>query len=110
MEQKVAIMQGDFHSGAGFAGDDEIVQIVVVFDVTQDVKGIRVFQAVDELAAFAAAVGVINNGVDLADVGVHAEAQEKHLEQRHGEGKEECAGIAAHMQSFLIKDGAETSE
>src|SRR6266852_2081999 len=110
VEETVGIVDGDFDADTRFAGDDEIVQIVIVFDVAEDVKRVGIFQAVNELAAFAAAVGVVYSGIDLANVGINAEAEEKHLQQRHGEGKEESARIAANVKSFFVKDGAKTAK
>src|SRR6266852_5557770 len=110
VEETVGIIDGDFDADTRFAGDDEIVQIVIVFDVAEDVKRVGIFQAVNELAAFAAAVGVVYSGIDLANVGINAEAEEKHLQQRHGEGKEESARIAANVKSFFVKDGAKTAK
>ena len=110
VKKTVGIINGNLDANAGLAGDDEIVQIVIVFDVAEDVKRVGVFQPVNKLAAFAAAVGVINDGVDLANVGVNPEAEEKHLEQRHGEGEEESARVATDMKRFLVEDSTETAK
>ncbi len=110
VEQAVRVIDGDFDAHARLAGDDQIVQIMIILNVAEDVKGVGVFQAVNELAAFTAAIRVVNDGIDLADVGVHAVAEQEHLEQRHGQREEERARIAAHVKSFFIKDGAETAK
>src|SRR5690242_21033028 len=83
---------------------------MISFHETGQVERVRVAQAVEQFAAFAAAVGVVNGGVDLADVGVNAEAQQKHLQYRNNQRKKEGAEVAAHVQRFLVKDGAETAE
>src|SRR5258705_10269384 len=92
------------------AGDDFTVEVAIVFDIAANVKRVGVFQAIDELAAFAAAVRIVDDGVDLADVGVDAEAEYDHLQQRNHQRKEECGRIAAHVQRFLEEDGTETAE
>ena len=110
MEKAVGIVDGDFNSDTRFAGDDQIVQVMVVVDVLDDVKRVGVPEPVEELAAFAAAIGVVHDGVDLADVGVDSEAEKKHLQQRHGQRKEQGARVATHVQRLFIENGAEASK
>jgi len=50
------------------------------------------------------------NGVDLADVGVDAEAEDHHLQQGDHQGKEKRGRIAADVQRFFEEYGAETAE
>jgi hypothetical protein len=73
-------------------------------------KSVGVFQAVDQLAALAAAVGIQDDGIDLADVGVNAETEDNHLQERNNEREKKRRGIAADMQDFFVKDSAETAE
>src|SRR5579859_1057454 len=110
VEQAIGIVHGYFDAHARFARDNHVVEVVIVFDVADDVKCVGVFQAVEQLAAFATVVGVVDDGVDLPDVGVNGEAEQEHLQERHREGEKERARVAAHVQRFLIKDGAETAE
>jgi len=72
VQKAVGIVDWDFDSDSRFAGDDQIVQVMIVIDVLDDVKGVGVPETVQELAAFAAAIDVVHDGVDLADVGVNA--------------------------------------
>ena len=46
-------------------------------------KGVGILQAIEQLAALAAAIGVEYDGVDLPDVGVNAETKHHHLQQRN---------------------------
>ena len=68
------------------------------------------FSAIDEFAAFAAPVGVVNDRVDLADVGVDAVAEKEHLQQRHDQRKKQRPEVAAHVQRLFIKDRAESTK
>ncbi len=110
VQKAVGIVYGDFDSDSRFAGDDQIVQVMIVVDVLDDVKGVGVPETVQELAAFAAAIGVVHDGVDLADVGVNGEAEKKHLQQRHGERKKQGACVATHVQRLFVKNRAEASK
>src|ERR1700745_1347459 len=73
-------------------------------------KGVGVFQAIEEFAAFASTVRIENDGVDLANVGVNAVAEQEHLQQRNNQREEKRAEIPANVQCFLVKDGAESSK
>ncbi len=110
MQEAVGIVDGDLDADARFPGNDHVVEIVVVFDVLDEMKRIRVFEAIEEFAAFASAVGIVNDGVDLADVGVNCEAEEKHLEQWHGQRKEKRARVTADVKGFLVENGANTAK
>ena len=110
MEELVGVVDGDFDADAAFTGNNGVVEIVIGIDVAVDVKGVGVSEAIEEFAGFAAAVGVVNDSIDLADVGVDAVAEEKHLQDRDDEREEESGEIAADVQGFLIKDGAKTTE
>src|SRR5260370_40403201 len=55
-------------------------------------------------------MGVVTDVIDLANVAVYDVPQKKHLEQGHGQGKEERARIATHMKRFFIKDSAESAK
>src|SRR5882757_8753938 len=110
VQKAVGIVDWDFDSDSRFAGDDQIVQVMIVIDVLDDVKGVGVPETVQELAAFAAAIGVVHDGVDLADVGVNGEAEKKHLQQRHGERKKQGARVASHVQRLFVKNRAEASK
>src|SRR6267143_141522 len=110
VEKAVRIIHGNLDSDAGLSGNDGVVEIAVVLDVTDEMKGVGVFQAVDQLAAFAAAVGIQDDGIDLADVGVNAETKHNHLQQRNDEREKKSRGVAADMQDLFVKDSAETAK
>ncbi len=78
--------------------------------LTEDMKGVGIFQAVEEFTAFAAAVGVVNDGVDLADVGIDAETEHDHLQERNHKRKKERRGITPDVEDFFVKNSAETAE
>ncbi len=80
MDEPIRIIHRNFYAHASSAGDDGVVEIFVVIDGTENVEGVGIFQAVEEFAAFAAAVGVIHDGVDLADVGIDAKTEHHHLQ------------------------------
>jgi hypothetical protein len=46
----------------------------------------------------------------LANVGINAEAEQNHLEQRHDEREKQGREIAADMEGFLVENGAKASE
>ena len=110
MEELVGVVDGDFDADAAFTGNNGVVEIVIGIDVAVDVKGVGVSEAIEEFAGFAAAVGIVNDSIDLADVGVDAVAEEKHLQDRDDEREEERGEIAADMQRFFIEDGAKTTK
>ena len=110
MEQLVGIVDGNLDADAALAGDDGVVEIVIIVDIAVDVEGVGVPEAVEEFAGFAAPVGVVDDGVDLADVGVDAVAEKKHLHDGNDQGEEESGEVAADMKRFLIEDGAETTK
>ena len=80
MEEAVRIIHRNLDADAGLSRNDGIVEILIVADVAPDVKSVGIFQAVDEFTAFAASVGVVNDRVDLSDVGVNAETKHHHLQ------------------------------
>src|ERR1700757_1982251 len=82
MEEFVGIIDRDFDAHAAFAGDDGVIQIAIIAHIANEVEGVGILEAVKKLPAFAAVVGVEDHGVDLADVGVNAVAQKKHLQNR----------------------------
>ncbi len=110
MEQAVGVIDGDFDADARLSGNDGIVEVAIVVNETDDMKGIGIFQAIQQLAALTAAVGVKNHSVDLTDVGVNSEAKHNHLQQRNDEREEQRRRIAANVQDFLVKDRAEAAE
>ena len=110
VEEAVRIVYGNLDAHACFTGDDGVVEVAVIFDVANDVKRVGISQAIEKLAALAAAVSVENDGIDLADVGVNTETEHHHLQQRNDERKKKRRGVAANVQHFLVKDGAETTE
>ena len=110
MQQSVGVVDGNLDANARLAGDDHVVHVVVAADVAHHAKGVGIFQAVEQFAAFAAAVGVENHGVDLADVGVDAVAEQQHLQQRNNQGEKQRAEIATHVQRLFVKDRAESAE
>src|SRR5882724_10711168 len=69
VQEAIGIIDRDLDANSCAAGDDFIVQIAIVLNVAADLKGVGIFQAIDQLTAFAAAIGVEDDGVDLADVG-----------------------------------------
>ena len=74
MQQAVRIIYGDLDADTRLSGNDQLVHVAIVLHVAHHGKGVAVFQPVDEFAAFAAAVGVIDHRGDAADVGIDAEA------------------------------------
>src|SRR6266568_231306 len=110
MEQAVGIIYRNLDAHARPGGNDGVVQIAVIIDVTHDMKRVGVSQPIHQFAALAAAVEVQDHGIDLPDVGVNTETKHNHLQQRNDEGKEKRRGVTADMQDFLIKDSAETAE
>ncbi len=110
MEEAIRIVDGNFDANPRFARDDEIVEVVIIFDVSDDVERIRIFQPVEEFAAFAAPIRVVDDRVDLPNVRVNAEPEQKHLQQRHRQREKKCPRIAADVQHFLIKDRPESAE
>ncbi len=110
MEKAVGIIHRNLDADAGLSGNDGVVEVLVLVHITEHMEGVGVFQAVDQFAALAAAVGVVDDGVDLADVGVNAETQDNHLQQRNHEGKEKRRRVTPDMQDLFIEYGAETAE
>lgn len=87
VKELVGIIDGDFDADAALAGDDGVIQILVVLDVADQMKGVGILKAVEKFAALAPAIGIVDDGVDLADVGVDAIAEEKHLQNRDDQGE-----------------------
>src|SRR5216683_205161 len=110
MQKAVRIIHGNLDADAGLSGDDGVVEIAIVIDITIDMKGVGVFQAVNQLAALAAAVGIQDDGIDLADVSVNAETKHNHLQQRYDQREKKSRGGAADMQDLFVKDSAKTAE
>src|SRR5882724_8413036 len=110
VHEAIGIIYRDFDGDARAASNDFVVEVAVGLHVAANVKGVGVFKAVDEFAAFAAAIGVEDDGVDLADVGVDAEAENHHLQQGDHQGKEKSRGVAADVQRFFEEYGTETAE
>jgi hypothetical protein len=110
VEKPIGIIHGNLDAHAGFSGNDGIVEVLIVADVADDMKGVGIFQAVDEFTAFAAAIGVENDSVDLANVGIDAETEHHHLQQRNHKRKKERRGITANVKDLFVKHGAETAE
>ena len=97
----VGIIDGNLDADAGLAGDDHVIHFVVAGDVFDHAKGVGIFHAVEEFAAFAAAVGVKNNGVDLANVGVDAEAENNICSSGIIREKKRCRNRDACAESSL---------
>src|SRR6266571_699305 len=110
VEEAVGIIHRNLDADAGLGGNDGVVEVAIVIDVTHDMKRVGVSQPIHQFAALAAAVEVQDHGIDLTDVGVNTETKHNHLQQRNDEGKEKRRGVTADMQDFLIKDSAETAE
>src|SRR5712675_298692 len=110
MQQAIGIIDGNLNAHARTAGDDFVVKVAVVLHVAADVKGIGIVQAVDQFAALAAAVGVEDDRVDLANVSVDAETEHNHLQQGNHQGKEKCRRIPPDVQRFLEKDRAKPAK
>src|SRR5882762_161210 len=110
VEEAIGIIYWDFDADTRAASNDFVVEVAVGLHVAANVKSVGILQAVDELAAFTAAIRVEDDSVDLTDVGVDAEAEDHHLKQRNYQGKEERGRIAADVQRFLEEYGAETAE
>ena len=110
MEEAVRIIHRNLDADAGLSRNDGIVEILIVADVAPDVKSVGIFQAVDEFTAFAASVGVVNDRVDLSDVGVNAETKHHHLQQGNDQREKKSCGVAADVQDFLVKDSTETAK
>lgn len=110
MEELVRVIDGNFDADAAFAGNDGVIQVFVIVDEADEVEGVGISEAIEEFAALAAAVGIVNDSVDLADVGVDAVAEKKHLKNGNDEGEEEGSEVAADVEGFLIEDGSETAE
>src|SRR5262249_30998126 len=51
-----------------------------------------------------------DDGVDLADVGIDSVAEQQHLQQRDDQREKKCAKVAPNVKSFLVEDGAKSSE
>ena len=97
VKKAIGVVDGDFDAYARPAGNDGIVESIVVLNVAHDVKRIRVFQAIQQFPALAATVGVINHRVDLTDVGVDRETQNDHLQQRNHQREKERGRITADV-------------
>ena len=110
VEEFVGIVDRNFDTDATFTGNDGVVEILVIVDETGEVEGIGITEAIEEFTAFTPAVGVVNDGVDLTDVGIDAIAEKKHLENRDDQGKEEGAEIPADMERLFVEDSAEPAE
>src|SRR5712672_1440765 len=110
VQEAIRIIYWDFDDDARAASNDFVVEVAVGLHVAANVKGVGIFKAVDELTAFAAAIGVEDDGIYLADVGVDAEAENHHLQQGDHQGKEKSRGIAADVQRFFEEYGAKTAE
>src|SRR4029077_19264597 len=72
VDQAVRIIHGNFYTHAGAPGDDGVVQIAIVGYVIDDIKGVGIFESVDQFAALAPSVAIENDGVNLAHVGIDA--------------------------------------
>jgi hypothetical protein len=80
VQKAVGLVDGNLDAHARAAADDCIIHVFVVLDVADDMESVRVFEAVEQFTALAAAVAVENDRVDLSDVGIDAESQQHHLE------------------------------
>src|SRR5258708_1901532 len=103
VEEAVRIIHGNLDADAGLPGNDGVVEIAIVLHVTDEMKGVGVFQAVDQLAALAAAVGIQHDGIDLADVGVNAETKHNHLQPRNDKRKKNNPRAPASLPNPLVK-------
>src|ERR1700730_1293580 len=110
MDEAVGIVDGNFYAHASTAGDDGVVQIMVVREVVDDVEGTGISEAVEQFAAFTPPVAVENHGIDVTDVGIDPESEHEHLDKGNEQGKEERGGITADVQDFFIKNSAEPAE
>src|SRR5208283_2113925 len=110
VQQPVGVIHGNLDPHAAPAGNNRVIEVPVVVDIPDQVKRVGILQTVEEFAAFAAPIGVVNDRVDLTDVRVDRITKQKHLQNRNDQGKEQRGEIAADMQGFLVKDGAETAE
>ena len=110
VEKAVGIVDGNLDAHARAAGDDGVVEVLVVLHIADNVKRVGIFQAVQQFPTLLAAVGVVNDGMDLANVGVDREAKNGHLEQRNNQRKKQGRRIPANVQDFLVKDGGEAAE
>src|SRR5712672_2091419 len=81
VEKAIGILYRDLDADARAAGDNFIVEVAIVLYIAANVKSVGIFKAVDEFTAFTTPIGVEDDGVDLADVGVDAEAEDHHLQQ-----------------------------
>src|SRR5258708_16987879 len=93
-----------------FPGDDHVVHLLVAIYVTHHMKRVRVFQAVQQFAAFLPAIGVEHHGIDLPDVGIDSVAQQQHLQQRNDQREKYRREITPYVQRLFIKYGAESAE
>ncbi len=80
MEEAVGIIHRNLDAHARPGGNDGVVQIAVIIDVTHDMKRVGVSQPIHQFAALAAAVEVQDHGIDLTDVGVNTETKHDHLQ------------------------------
>src|SRR5712671_3743508 len=80
VQEAIGIIYWNFDADARAAGDDFVVEVAVGLHIAANVKGVGILQAIDQLTAFAAAIGVEDDGIYLADVGVNAEAEDDHLQ------------------------------
>src|SRR5271169_5168772 len=110
MQQPVRIIDWDFDAHTRVTANDRVIHIVVAFNVANDVKGVGVLQTVQELAAFTVPVRVKNHGVNLTNVGINAEAEKHHLQQRDNQRKEERPKIAPDMQNLFEKNRAKAAK
>jgi len=62
VKKLVRIIHRDFDADAAFAGDDGVGEVVIAFHEADQVKSIRIAEPVEQLAAFAAAVCVVDDG------------------------------------------------
>src|SRR5207245_2683391 len=79
----VGVVGRDLDGQACCTCKDGVIEVAIILDVTDDMKGVGILQAIEQLAALAAAIGVEYDGVDLPDVGVNAETKHHHLQQRN---------------------------
>src|SRR4029077_18521467 len=86
------------------------VGVLGVGQVGEQMEGIRIPQTVNQFAALAAAIGVVDDGIDLPDVGVDAETEEDHLQERNDQGKKERGEVAPHMEDLFIKNRTEAAK
>ena len=85
VEEFIGVVDRNFDADAAFTGNDGVVEVFIIVDEADEAKRVGIPEAVEEFAAFAAAIGVVDDGIDLTDVGVDAVTEQQHLEHGNDE-------------------------